>query len=270
MAGTYVRDVNGTGRQAPQRPVRVDSRPSKHDSFSSEDDSDEDASSAQAGRRSYMPPVHSAASSKTVAYRGGPSLQRFSAANQREVEERSSSGVLAKVGKAMSAATGGGGGKKVAGPDASGAYPKGTCDKCDGPHLTDACPIYKKKRDDHPDAWRNFGRKTPLGMGKGGGNFKLKSAKVIRQPGDGNCLFHSMSYGLGNTNANKLRREIADFIRANPDLEIAETPMRDWVKWDSGTSVSEYARRMAISGWGGEPCSACLLHAETVAAKMRL
>ena len=58
--------------------------------------------------------------------------------------------------------------------------------------------------------------------------------------------------------------------RANPDLEIAETPMRDWVKWDSGTSVSEYARRMAISGWGGEPCSACLLHAETVAAKMRL
>ena len=58
--------------------------------------------------------------------------------------------------------------------------------------------------------------------------------------------------------------------RANPDLEIAESPMRDWVEWDSGTSVSEYARRMAISGWGGEPCSACLLHAETVAAKMRL
>ncbi len=29
-------------------------------------------------------------------------------------------------------------------------YPKGTCDKCDGCHLTDDCPIYKKKRDDHP------------------------------------------------------------------------------------------------------------------------
>ena len=47
-------------------------------------------------------------------------------------------------------------------------YPKGTCDKCDGCHLTDDCPIYKKKRDDHPDAWRNFGRKSPLEMGKGG------------------------------------------------------------------------------------------------------
>ena len=49
-----------------------------------------------------------------------------------------------------------------------GQYPKGTCDKCDGAHLTDSCPIYKKKRDDHPDAWRNFGRKNPLEMGKEG------------------------------------------------------------------------------------------------------
>ena len=75
MAGKYVRDVNGAVRQAPQRPLRVDSRPSKHDSFSSDDDSDEDDSAAQPGRRSYMPPVHAAASSNTVAYRGGPSLQ---------------------------------------------------------------------------------------------------------------------------------------------------------------------------------------------------
>eukprot|EP00960_Hanusia_phi_P012834 374713-Hanusia_phi.AAC.3 len=95
---------------------------------------------------------------------------------------------------------------------------QGTCDKCDGAHPTDSCPIYKKKREDHPDAWRNFGRKTPLEMGeeeeeeeeeerasergksmrergsegsynklagKGGGNFKLRSARVISQPGDG-------------------------------------------------------------------------------------
>ena len=61
--------------------------------------------------------------------------------------------------------------------------------------------MYKKKRDDHPDAWKNKGRKEPLGMGKSGGNFKLKSARVIRQPGDGNCLFHSMAYHLGGTNA---------------------------------------------------------------------
>mmetsp|Transcript_8200 Transcript_8200/g.20359 ORF Transcript_8200/g.20359 Transcript_8200/m.20359 type:complete len:370 (+) Transcript_8200:214-1323(+) len=136
--------------------------------------------------------------------------------------------------------------------DAGGkAYPKGTCDKCDGPHLTDSCPIYKKAKEDHPDAWRNFGRKTPLGMGASGGNFKLKNARVVRQPGDGSCLFHSLSYGLGSTNASTLRRQIADFVSANPKLEIAETPMNDWVKWDSGTSVQQYASKMAVSGWGG-------------------
>ena len=38
----------------------------------------------------------------------------------------------------------------------------------------------------------------------------------------------------------------ADIEQRNPDLEIAETPMRDWVKWDSGCSVSQYASRMAV------------------------
>jgi hypothetical protein len=28
------------------------------------------------------------------------------------------------------------------------------CDKCDGPHATDSCPHYKKKREDHPDGNR--------------------------------------------------------------------------------------------------------------------
>lgn len=136
-------------------------------------------------------------------------------------------------------------------PGRGGTYPKGTCDKCDGAHLTDMCPNYKKKKEDHPDAWRNFGRKTPLEMGKGGGNFKLRSARVIRQPGDGSCLFHSMAYGIPGTSATALRRDIASFIKANPNLDIAETPMKDWVKWDSGSTVAQYASRMAVSGWGG-------------------
>ena len=151
------------------------------------------------------------------------------------------------------------------------------------------------------------------------GNFKLRTARVIRQvdlkycflhdpflneyrqPGDGSCLFHSLAYGLGGSSASVLRREIAAYIQVNqvltssvsnvtsltqylipspyshlpfffssalrvspshsfsamvsfdadieqrnPDLEIAETPMRDWVKWDSGCSVSQYASRMAV------------------------
>ena len=49
-----------------------------------------------------------------------------------------------------------------------------------------------------------------------------------------------------------IRREIADFVAANPEAEIAETPLRDWVLWDSNTSVARYADRMRTgSQWGG-------------------
>lgn len=57
--------------------------------------------------------------------------------------------------------------------------------------------------------------------------------------------------GLGNTNASRLRRELAEWVEAHPETLIAETPLRDWVKWDTGSSVRDYARRMAVGGWGG-------------------
>jgi hypothetical protein len=97
----------------------------------------------------------------------------------------------------------------------------------------------------------NKGRKKPLEMGNSGGNFRLRNARVISQPGDGSCLFHSMSYGLKGTTARSLRRDIASFVERNPTLNIADSPLADWVKWDSQSSVTTYARRMAISGWGG-------------------
>ena len=91
------------------------------------------------------------------------------------------------------------------------------------------------------------------GMAGDGGGKIVRTGRVVRQPGDGNCLFHSMSYGLrdGST-ARSLRAEIMSFIRANPTLEISETPLRDWVKWDAGgASVSSYTAKMAAGGWGG-------------------
>lgn len=75
---------------------------------------------------------------------------------------------------------------------------------------------------------------------------------MIRQPGDGSCLFHSMSYGLGSRyNARIIRKEICAFIKSNPEFKISETPLRDWIKWDSGTSCSSYASRMSGGAWGG-------------------
>merc|ERR1740117_1925205 len=121
---------------------------------------------------------------------------------------------------------------------ATGGKPK--CDKCDGPHITDNCPHFKGKlREDHKDAWNNYGRKHPVTMGENCGNYVLRNAKVLRQPGDGSCLFHSLVFGLqgavgnqrqqqhwqgrggGGGSAGELRRELAGFVMENPRLEIA-------------------------------------------------
>eukprot|EP01035_Chromulina_nebulosa_P020727 gene20727-26871_t len=87
---------------------------------------------------------------------------------------------------------------------------------------------------------------------------RIRSAKVIRQPGDGSCLFHSMSYGLRNGyTASRLRMEICNYIRNNPNIKISDTPLSEWVKWDSNMSCSEYARKMSSGSWGGGIEMAC-------------
>lgn len=124
------------------------------------------------------------------------------------------------------------------------------CDKCDGKHETDSCPYYKKARDSHPDAQKSTKRLGGISNLPGA---LLKNARVVRQPGDGSCLFHSLSYGLRDgSNASTLRRQICAFMVDNPTVRIADTPLADWVKWDSGgSSVSAYARKMSSSAWGG-------------------
>jgi len=155
--------------------------------------------------------------------------------------------------------------KKAPAPAPAPAGPKaicatngssGKCDKCDGPHATAACPFFKKDREDHKDAWANYGQKNPLKMGGDGGDFTLQGATVVRQPGDGSCLFHSLSFGLSSGRpspyaAESLRRELAAFIERNPSLEIAGDTIEEWVRWDANSSVSAYAQQMGRRGWGG-------------------
>jgi len=132
----------------------------------------------------------------------------------------------------------------------------GKCDKCDGPHPTHACPHFKGKRDNHKDAWVNYGKNHPRNLGSDGGNFVLRGARVVRQPGDGSCLFHSLCYGLSvfgeRARAETLRRDLACFIQNNPKLEIAGDTIEEWVNWDANTNVRSYASRMmAGRAWGG-------------------
>ena len=73
-------------------------------------------------------------------------------------------------------------------------------------------------------------------------------------PGDGSCLFHSLVYGLGERStraARQLRVEIAKFIRRNSSLEIADSPLADWIKWAGHRSVEAYADQIARGAWGG-------------------
>ena len=132
------------------------------------------------------------------------------------------------------------------------------CSKCDGPHPSDRCPHYKKSRDTHPDA--QPGKAGRNGMGHGGRPILLRRGRVMPQPGDGSCLFHSLRYGLAQQrgsvsghlpNAHVLRRQLAEWVATHAQLRIADTPLAMWVRWDTGLSPRAYAARMGRSGWGG-------------------
>jgi len=164
------------------------------------------------------------------------------------------------------------------GPPREKNLPRGTCSKCDGCHQAVDCPIYLKEREKHKDAWRYYGDKNKKKqMGEDGGNKRVK-ANRIKQPADGSCLFHSLVYCLNSRRdgrmissstsvsstsstvsscvpppltAKYLRRKIASFVAANPNLLIADDPLKEWILWDSGKSVRDYAAEMAVGGWGG-------------------
>lgn len=131
------------------------------------------------------------------------------------------------------------------------------CDKCDGPHPTDECPHFRKSRESHKDAWVNYGKKSPLQMGRKGGKLIVRQGRCVPQPGDGSCLFHSLCFGLnggrsqGRFRAGQLRKELSQFLMKNPRVEISGDTLEEWVRWDAKTTVTTYARRMATGGWGG-------------------
>ena len=118
------------------------------------------------------------------------------------------------------------------------------CDKCDGAHATAACPHFRKQRDTHPDAQRRAG--GGLGGLGGGVPLRLRRGRIVGQPGDGSCLFHSLRFGLakgggGVPTTQGLRRELAQWVAQNAQRKIAETPLAMWVKWDSGQTAQSCA-----------------------------
>merc|ERR1719161_852673 len=134
--------------------------------------------------------------------------------------------------------------------EARGAH-RAVCDKCDGPHETNACPFFKGPRDNHKDAFTLYGKAKDVHNSVGDGAPVVRNARVVPQPGDGSCLFHSLAYGLQSDTASALRQEIRRYIEKNPDITIADTTVEEWVKYDSGCNVGAYSQQMAGSSWGG-------------------
>lgn len=143
------------------------------------------------------------------------------------------------------------------------------CDRCDGPHASSACPHFKKERDRHPDAQPG---RALRGLGSSSAPpLFVRVGRVHRQPPDGSCLFHSLSFGLAQCSASDvprgaraLRENLARWIGAHSELRLADTPLSSWVRWDSGLSASNYAAKMARSGWGGGIEIAACSHAYKV------
>lgn len=97
--------------------------------------------------------------------------------------------------------------------------------------------------------------------------------KVVRQPGDGSCLYHSLCEGWNSLPSRErdggvtltapyLRHFLSTLVLERSDREIAGTPLSDWIRMETGESPEEYARRMRKGGgWGGSV--ECMLFADT-------
>lgn len=148
-------------------------------------------------------------------------------------------------------------------PGAFGGGSSSTCDKCDGAHDTSACPHFRGQRDVHKDAWGLYSGAAVAGKAHlqarecvAPRSISRGSASIVRMPGDGSCLFHSIAYGLGafghQEDGHTVRQRVSNFFRENPDREISGNPMSSWLYWDSRLTVSNYCSRLSADGfWGG-------------------
>ena len=61
--------------------------------------------------------------------------------------------------------------------------------------------------------------------------------------------------------ASSLRKAIVSFIESHPTLDIKDSPLKDWVEWETAASVADYCSKMRSHGeWGGAIEMAVLTH----------
>jgi hypothetical protein len=143
-------------------------------------------------------------------------------------------------------------GYRGGGRSSRGSAPKAAVDTIPSSGAASSRAAVKNKDPKNADA--NTDASTTASGEIPGMSFFVKEtdACVVAQPMDGSCLFHSLSYGIDDgSDAPSLRHDISSYIADNPDMVIAGTALKDWIKFDSGGKVAAYASEIAGGTWGG-------------------
>ena len=81
---------------------------------------------------------------------------------------------------------------------------------------------------------------------------------LIKQPGDGSCLYHSLICGecrLGRRSCGvvNLREQLAAWVKRNGSTRFNGKSVEQWMQAELGSSmtVMDYAKRQSRGGWGG-------------------
>ena len=139
-----------------------------------------------------------------------------------------------------------------------GARPQATtdhatiCDRCGGAHHTSACPNYSQPRYTHKDAQRPTPTERRALSHSTTYRLRLINARIIRQPGDGTCLYYTLRHGAGlRITSHQLRQQLADFVSTNLDLHIHGSTYRQHIYWETNLDPQHYVRNIRQAGWGG-------------------
>ena len=151
--------------------------------------------------------------------------------------------------------------------------PRSKCDRCDEPHSSSECPAFGLGRHDHPDA-------QPLPHGDRpqitpASPLIEAAGTLIKQPGDGSCLYHSLICGekkLGRRSCGSLnlREQLAAWIKRNGSVRFNGKTVEEWLQAEMGSTMSskEYARRQSQGGWGGSMEILAFVHSKRTSVCM--
>ena len=156
-----------------------------------------------------------------------------------------------------------------------------SCDRCGGNHPTDGCEIYLDARIDHKDAQILPTDQRPAP--RANAERRVARGKLVPQPNDGNCMYHSLQHGLvalglGERGGQRaLRRQLAHWALEHGETEVGGNTVNQWLQYEfpeRTITTAVYAASMGLrttsTRWGGSIELAGCAHLKTVGVSVWL